>query len=200
MVLPGTYTVSFALRVDGEEKPFGTPQTFEVSALNLSSLPEVDRKELLAFQKKAADLQRAVLGAVAAARATQERLDLLKRAFDETAGANPRLAAEIRGLDTRLKDIQVALSGDTAMERRYEATPPSIQDRVSAIVRSHWNTTSPPTGTNRQAYDIAADEFTGVLDRLRHLVEVDLKGLENALEAAGGPWTPGRVPQWKKQE
>ena len=198
MVLPGTYTVSFALRTDGQETPFGSPQTFEVAALNLSTLPEADTKQLVAFQQKVADLQRAVMGAVSVARETQERLDLLRRAIDETPAADPKLGTEVRSLDAQLKDLQVALSGDSVMERRYEPTAPSIQDRVGAIVRTHWNSTAAPTGTNQQAYDIAADEFTGVLEKLRQLVEVDLKKLEAALEAARGPWTPGRVPAWKK--
>jgi hypothetical protein len=77
--------------------------------------------------------------------------------------------------------------------------PRSIGDRVSAIVRSHWNTTSAPTGTNRQAYEIAADEFAVQLEKLRQLVEVDLRALETSLEGAGAPWTPGRVPVWRRQ-
>jgi hypothetical protein len=190
--------VSFAIGAGGTETPFGTPQTFDVEALNLATLPAADRAELLAFQKKAASLQRAVLGASAVARETQERLDALKRAIDETPGADPKLGADVRALDGRLKDIQVALGGDTVMERRYDPVPLSIQDRVSAIVRSHWNTTAAPTATNQRAYDIAADEFTVQLEKLRQLVEVDLKAIEAKLEAAGAPWTPGRVPVWRK--
>jgi hypothetical protein len=34
------------------------------------------------------------------------------------------------------------------------------------------------------------------LAKLRTLVEGDLVKLEKALEAAGAPWTPGRVPEW----
>jgi photosystem II stability/assembly factor-like uncharacterized protein len=197
-VLPGTYEVSFAIRAGGTETPFGTPQTFDVEALNLATLPAADRAELLAFQKKAASLQRAVLGASAVARETQERLDALKRAIDETPGADPKLGADVRALDGRLKDIQVALGGDTVMERRNDPVPLSIQARVNAIVRSHWNTTAAPTGTNQRAYDIAADEFTVQLEKLRQLVEVDLKAVETTLEAAGAPWTPGRVPVWRR--
>jgi len=33
---------------------------------------------------------------------------------------------------------------------------------------------------------------------LRALITVDLVSLENAAEAAGAPWTPGRVPTWKE--
>jgi len=29
-------------------------------------------------------------------------------------------------------------------------------------------------------------------------MDVDLKQLEKALDAAGAPWTPGRLPEWKE--
>jgi len=34
---------------------------------------------------------------------------------------------------------------------------------------------------------------------LRQLIEVDLTRLEKQLEAAGAPWTPGRIPEWRDQ-
>ena len=34
----------------------------------------------------------------------------------------------------------------------------------------------------------------GVIDELRTLVQVDLAAVEDAVEAQGGPWTPGRMP------
>jgi hypothetical protein len=49
------------------------------------------------------------------------------------------------------------------------------------------------------AYEIAGDEFTGVLAKLRTLLEVDLMKLQDAMERAGAPWTPGRVPTWSKE-
>jgi hypothetical protein len=38
-------------------------------------------------------------------------------------------------------------------------------------------------------------EFGRVLERIRQLVDVDLKALEAAAEAAGVPWTSGRIPK-----
>jgi len=198
LVVPGTYTVSFATRAGGVVTPFGTPQTFEVAPLNLSTLPAADRAELLAFQRKTASLQRAVLGSIETARETETRLGLIKKALDDTPGADPKLAAEARAIDARIKDILIALRGDDVMRRRNRPVPLSISDRVEAIVSSHWTSTSAPTGTNRQAFDIAADEFAVELEKLRTLVEVDLKKLESAMELAGAPWTPGRVPVWKR--
>jgi hypothetical protein len=37
------------------------------------------------------------------------------------------------------------------------------------------------------------------LQQLRTLIDVDLKKLKDQLELSGAPWTPGRVPQWKKE-
>jgi len=49
------------------------------------------------------------------------------------------------------------------------------------------------------SYKVAAQEFTGVLDRLRNLIENDMTSLEKDMESAGAPWTPGRIPTWQEQ-
>jgi photosystem II stability/assembly factor-like uncharacterized protein len=198
MVVPGTYTAAFARRVGGTLTPFGAPQTFTVEALNLSSLPPANRAELLAFQQDVARLQRAVLGANQLVRETETRLILLRKAADETPAADPALATEVRSLQARLQDIQVALTGDAVTRRRSEPVPTSLTERVESIVNAQWSSTSPATGTSREAYRIASEEFEPVLERLRALVETDLRRVEDALDAAGAPWTPGRVPTWRK--
>ncbi len=71
--------------------------------------------------------------------------------------------------------------------------------RIRQIVFGHWSSTSAPTATHRQNYETAAAEFSEMLDDLRALVESDLVALEEKLEAAGAPWTPGRaIPRWQR--
>ena len=70
---------------------------------------------------------------------------------------------------------------------------------MQTVVFGHWDATSAPTATQRRNYDIAAQEFKPVLEKLRTLVLVHLKKLEDDAEAAGAPWTPGRVPDWKPE-
>jgi len=82
---------------------------------------------------------------------------------------------------------------------RNEPAPPSIVSRVQAIVYGQWTTTAAPTGTQREAYEIAAARFGEALDRLRVLAVQDLPKLEGEAEAAGAPWTPGRVPAWRRE-
>jgi photosystem II stability/assembly factor-like uncharacterized protein len=198
MVVPGRYTVSFSTRVNGVVTPVGTPQAFDVTAMSRSSLPEGDRAETAAFNQKAARLQRAVMGAIAAASEAQKRIDHIKKALDNAPAADPALATDVRAIERRLKDLQVALSGDGVMARRNFPTPAALADRVSAIVSAQFVTTLPVTGNSRQSYEIAAADFTGVLEQLRQLVETDLRRVEQGMESGGAPWTPGRVPVWKK--
>jgi hypothetical protein len=95
--------------------------------------------------------------------------------------------------------VLIALRGDEAIRARNEPVPQSIAERVSAIVSSHWTATVAPTGTNREAYAAAAGEFDEQLRALRTLVDGDLRTLEQKLEQAGAPWTPGHVPAWTKE-
>ena len=199
LVVPGPYTVSFEKRVDGTLTPFGAPQTFAVESLGLQTLRAGDAAELLAFERKTARLQRAVLGATEAAEEAQTRIKHLVKAVDETPAADPALATEARRIDKALDDVLVALRGDEAIRARNEPVPQSIAERVSAIVASHWSATVAPTGTNRQAYAVAADAFEKQLATLRTLLDGDLRALEQKLEQAGAPWTPGRVPTWTRE-
>ena len=47
----------------------------------------------------------------------------------------------------------------------------------------------------RAQVDYVRGQFEIVLPKVRQLIEVDLQGLEDAAEAAGVPWTPGRMPK-----
>jgi photosystem II stability/assembly factor-like uncharacterized protein len=199
LTLPGSYKVSIAKRVDGVLTPIGEPQTLQANAIGVSSLPSVDRKAMLDFERKTASLQRAVLGSIQAADEAQNQLDHLKKAIDDTPGADPKLGEEARTLINRLRDLRVALEGDPVLKKYNEPVAPAIVDRVETIVYGSWTATSAPTGTHEQNYSIAADEFTTVLAQLRQLIEVDLKSLQDKVETAGAPWTPGRLPKWVKQ-
>ncbi len=196
LATPGTYQVSLARRVDGKRTPLGEPVTFTAEILGSSSLPPADRDALLAFQQKAGRLQRAVLGTVEVSKEAHSRLDHLKQALDDTPGADPALADQARALEARLNDLEVALSGDKVVAGYQEPTPLSIVSRARSTVS--WDSTSAPTETQQRAYAIAAEQFADALGELRALVG-DLEALEAKAEAAGAPWTPGRVPVWSPE-
>jgi photosystem II stability/assembly factor-like uncharacterized protein len=199
LALPGRYRVTMAKRVGGVTTPLGEPQTIEAALLGTGSLPAPDRQALMAFAQKTARLQRAVLGAKEAIEETTPRLKRLKKAVDEAPGADAALAADVRALEGRLRDLDLKLDGGSAKQRYQEPVPASIATRVQNIVDAHWTTTQAPTGTMRRAYDLASADFTPVLADLTRLIETDLPALERKADAAGAPWTPGRVPRWTKE-
>lgn len=197
LVAPGTYHVALAERVDGKLETMGATQTFKAIPLGGESLPPADRAKVLAFQEQTGRLQRAVLGAVRASAEAHTRIKFLNQALADTPAADPALRDKLRTIELQLDDIDTALTGDKTIARRSEPTPPSIVGRVQQVVDGYWNSTQDATQTNRQSYQAAAAQFAPVLQRLRTLILVDLAGIEAKAEAAGAPWTPGRVPDWK---
>jgi len=199
LVMPGVYKVSAAKRVDGVMAPLGQPQEFRVVVDGQGGMSPADRSALVDFQQKVARLQRAVQGASDAANALKPRLVLIKRALMETPSAGDKLLTDAAGLDKRTNEILRALRGDTALRARNINLPPSISERVGDIVGSQRMSTSRPTQTQMNQYTVAAQDFETTLTQLRQLIEGDLARLEKQMEAAGAPWTPGRIPEWKDQ-
>jgi photosystem II stability/assembly factor-like uncharacterized protein len=197
LVLPGRYRVSLARRVGGIVTPLGSPQEFAVVVEGTDRLVAADRKALSEFQQKVARLDRAVSGALEAANDLTNRLTQIQRALDQTPGIEAKWQDRVRELEKRNRDILRALRGDVALRARNENTPESIVERVRYVVDSQRFALAPPTRTQQESYQIASEEFTQELARLRTLIDVDLRDLEKALDAAGAPVTPGRLPDWK---
>ncbi len=198
LAAPGDYTVSMALLVNDQLTSIGEPLSFTSESLNLATLPAEDRQAVIAFQQKTGRLQRAVLGSVRALGEARDRLAHVKLAVMDTPGADPALRDRARELELQLDAIRVELSGDRTVASRNEPTPPSITGRVYNAMGG-WSSSTAPTGTHLENYRVAAELFQPVLADLRQLIEVDLATLESELEAAGGPWTPGRVPTWSPE-
>jgi hypothetical protein len=124
------------------------------------------------------------------------RIEHLRRAALDTPGGDPAWLDRLDALEGRLRDLLIELEGDETIAGRSEPTPPSLLDRIFQVVYGHWTTTSAPTETHRRNYEIAAEAFAPVLAGLRG-IESDLSALESEMDAAGAPWTPGRLPSWE---
>jgi len=199
LVMPGRYLVTLARRVDGVTTDLAGPVAFRAVTLGAGSVPAADRSALLAFQKDVADLQRAVQGTSRLLDDVASRFPLLRRALEDAPAASRAWKDSVRALEVQYNAIVRQLRGDRTLSSRNDGVPPSIVDRVESIVTDQWLSTSAPTATHRQAYEIASAEFAPLLEKVRTLVTQELRAVENALETAGGPWTPGRIPEWKKR-
>jgi photosystem II stability/assembly factor-like uncharacterized protein len=191
---PGTYRVAMAQRVGGVVTPLGGPVSFKVFADPVNPLTLADHKARGEFQATYQTLRRSVAGALEVANATNTRLDQLKRALDGAPAAPRALHDSVRAAQTRLGAILIAMRGDMAIAQRSEGTPESISSRVNFIGFEQSRTLAPATGTHRAQMEIAKSLFVAELAKLRALVEADLPAIEREAEAAGAPWTVGRIP------
>jgi hypothetical protein len=128
----------------------------------------------------------------------EARVKAIRGALRETPAAE-KLSAAADSIEQANRGILRVLRGDTEMQKRNEAVPSSINDRVQAIMEGERFSLARPTQSHVDDYNIAAAEFAEQLGKLHALVEVDLAKLEKDMEAAGAPWTPGRVPEWREK-
>jgi len=195
LTVPGKYTVTMAKRVGGVLSPLPGTQTFEVVAEGVST--KEDRAALAAFQDKVQKLQQALTATTLAATEAGTRLDAIRRAVDAMPSLPAKLHEQCLSLEKNLAEINLALRGDTIWRAHNEGTPASISEHAQAAASPTRGTTGRPTKTAQEQYQIASDELAVQIPKLRKLIDMDIKGLEKQLDAAGAPPTPGRLPEWK---
>jgi photosystem II stability/assembly factor-like uncharacterized protein len=199
LVMPGNYSVRMFEKVQEKVTELGAAQPFKVEAQGASVVNAGDRVAQEEFRRKVARLYRAVWGAEHSADEVEARLKSIREALREVPAVEKDLGAAADSIEQRDREIQRALTGDKVLQRHNEPAPSSIDDRVSAIMEGERFSLSAPTQTHVDNYNIAAQEFAGDLEKLRVLVDSDLSKLEKDMEAAGAPWTPGRVPVWSEK-
>jgi hypothetical protein len=126
------------------------------------------------------------------------RMKHLREATFSVAKPNQDFVKEVVSIEEKLRSIQKKLNGDQVANRLDIDTPPSISSRLFSAIYDGYSTTSDPTTTMKEQLQLAADEFEPVLVELKAVAVGDIKALEQKLEAAGAPYTPGRVPELKK--
>ena len=197
MIVPGKYKVSLSKFEDGKFTELVPPQEFLCRQLNNTTLPAADKIALDKFNKKVARLTRAVSAADAYRKSLDDKLEYLKKAVIESADVPDDLYNSIESIKKELDKFNRNLNGDPLLARYEGASPTSVKERVDLITSSLWTTTSAPTTTFIKSYEVASDQFGGLLNTLKS-IDQEVKGVESKLEKFSAPYTPGRFPEWKK--
>jgi ribosomal protein S6 len=114
-----------------------------------------------------------------------------------TPKATPEMFAEAKNIDEVLKSILLQLEQDETVSSRNAPVPQTISSRMSYIVYGTYASSEPPTITMKQQFAIVKEEIENIGAELKRLVDVDFRNLENKMEKAGAPYTPGRFPEFK---
>jgi len=193
--MPGNYKVSLSKFEDGQYTELVAPQPFKAVTLHTGALAEADKKAIDAFSKKIAELRR-VAGAADEYRAElSNKLKYMKQALLETPGFPLTASKSIYDLERRLAAVNVLLNGDNTLAKREFEVPPSLNGRINNIIGGLWSTTAAPSDTYLRSYELAAKEFSGVLNEIKSIGN-EVNKLDDLLEKSGAPYTPGRVPVW----
>ena len=191
MVVPGSYTVELAKRIDGEVTPLGDPQSFEVKRMRQGALEGAEPEETAAFWQQLAALQRQTSAAGQVIGEARAKIDAMGQALERSQAPAGDLDARLYRLDQALYEIAEQLEGKASMNQVGELQAPTVGQRMFVAMIGTGRSTYGPTPTHRRSLEIAENQFAVIRDELNRLVEERIPALEAELLEAGAPWTAG---------
>ena len=195
--LPGTYQVWVETLIAGKLESLTEGEAFQITPIGWNTLPDVDKAEVLAFQRQTLKMMNAVQAASAVLDEASQRVETIKSVAQLLPEMDLKLRQDARDLELKLQAISDLLNGDSLKPSYQEPELPGLSGRLQSIVRGHWNASHGPTGTHRQQFEVASEQLTQILKQLRPIVEKQIPALNKRLEKADAPWTPGRsLPKW----
>ncbi len=193
LVSPGNYTVTMEKVIGSEFEAISEPMTFEVKRIDNAVMPVTDTAAKLKFQQDVTELSRKIQGAGKMISEIDNKLKYIKVAIEKVETPNNGLYADYDNIKKDMKKVRNALYGDNLKSLLDIDQPPSPASRIGWIQYEQGNSTSDPTETHRMSYSIAEEEFGPILDVLVKVAKEDLDALEQKLEDADAPYTPGRA-------
>jgi len=196
LVLPGKYTVEFAMDHNGTVKSLGQQQAFNAVVLNNATLPAEDRPALNSFFAEASETRRIVDGAERFAAELKKRNENIRQLLQYTYDAPYAMRETTRKIALELRDIDYVMNG-TEAKASFEEVPPeqvSVSYRLWAALAGTWGSTSEPTKTMRDNLSMVKEGIPGIHQQLKN-IDSKLKEIEKNLDEMKTPYTPGRLPK-----
>ena len=190
--MPGNYTVSLARSVNGQITDLVEPQAFKLKTLGGVSLPANDYAALVTFQNEAQDLSRIVDGAGNMMGEMSNKMRHIEKAVYSIASPTPALLEDVKKINDELKAIRKEFYGDNIASKLDKGQKFTAANRIGWLTYEMWNSSSAPTNTQKEALKLAKRDFEPILAKIKKLYKQDIKQLEEKLDAAGAPYTPGR--------
>jgi hypothetical protein len=197
--MPGNYQVFLSKSVNGKEHKLTDAVSFTAKVIGNATLPAENHAALVAFQKRVRELNRAVSGASSVIRNVGDKIRHFRVALKSVTTDTTEILAEIIELEAKVSEIQRKLFGDRMLSRLDIDAEPGLYSRLNGVIYDQWRSLSAPTQSQKDAFQIVADEFPPILDAIKKIVEEDVRKIEMKLEEIGAPYTPGRLPVWKRR-
>ncbi len=193
LAAPGTYTVSLAKRVDGVVTDLGKSQSFEVVPMRSRGYPGAEPAAVAAFLREFAQLQGVVQATHTLFHDTEEKIGAIKGALMRSMVPDSALDDEVREIESRVVGLHDILAGNDRRDDEYaDPGPVTVMRRLGVVSMGNFMSTYGPTPMHRRQLEIAREEFAELRDAFDRILSEEIPALEQRLDAAGVPWSPGR--------
>ncbi|NPA68377.1 MAG: glycosyl hydrolase [Chlorobi bacterium] len=194
-VPPGKYTVSMSKTINGIETKIGEEQSFCLKPLGNLTLPAQDPVALENFKKEAAKVYGVTEGLIKWTDEMSKNVKALKTALINGAGATQEDIMRADEIIAELRDMKRELQGDEITDKLHESQPPSLNMRISAVTYGAFHG-SDATETLKENLKIVKNGVNELIKTAK-VLDQKLQLLEKRANAAGSPWSPGRIPDFE---
>lgn len=186
----GKYSVQLYRTENGVTKALTeAPTPFYLRHLNNQSILG-DDAEILAFQTELNSAIRQLTALESELDRQQKVVSQLEAAIRNTPNAPMEVLADLRTISNKLNDISIVINGDASLKKREFETSSSLNDLLGIAAWGSFNSTSEPTGTQRQALTITTEKLPEISGQLLTIGDQLLVIKQQAYDA-GAPFLEG---------
>lgn len=200
LAVPGKYFISMTITEKGVTRKLAGPVPFITKPLNNSSIPVADHQGVTEFNKKVSQMASTMSGTERYAGKLLNRTNGLIQSLYTLPQADnitfQNLVTVRNELDSLINYVFNRRSDVPSSEENPPA-PVTLNARLSKIIYSTWMTTSAPTSSQTEAFDILNQEFPPVYNRIKFLGEVILPQIEKDLKVLKIQYIDGELPELK---
>ncbi|XOV81339.1 MAG: glycosyl hydrolase [Aestuariibacter sp.] len=189
MALPGQYTATLYKREGSEIKQLAEPVELELKAVFEGAITGPSAQEVMEYGKEIVAADKRASAADAVLDEVSSTMELIRTAIDRTAGDISALEAQYAEIQKEINAINFELNGLESRDRKG-AKPANIYSRLWFAMSAAWSSYG-PTKQHREQFGYALEGLNDVSQRIKALQETALPDLQEAIIAAGGPWTNG---------
>ena len=187
-VAPGTYKAELVkITPDGNEFAIGQTVEFKIDKLYKGSLPGQSMDKVADFWKKLDAFTAKVQLSIKKFNKTKNDIKLLQQAYLKAEKQNTSVEKKIADLRKQILDLDLKIFGSKAKKEVGERNPPSIQDRIGAVMMGVQNSSYGPTPMHIKTFEIARKEFNQYKNQLMQM-EKEIKEIKKQLQELGAPF------------
>ena len=154
-------------------------------------MPAKDRKEKIQFQREVAKMQGEISSYSSILSEISNKIKYFEVAVLRLEKPMDELLSELIDIRDDLREVRIMFYGDNVKRKLDMQEIPSPSSRVGIIASEQKYSTSSPTQTHLNSFEIAKEEFIPIKSRVNSLIE-KVKNLEDKMKLIGAAYTPGR--------